>query len=344
MTSRDPHRSRRDVVVIGASAGGVEALRAMAASLPTDLPATVIVVLHVPSYGRSVLPQILERSGPLPARHVAEGAQIVPGEILVAPPDRHLVVLDSHVRATVGPRENGHRPAIDVLFRSAARALAHRVIGIQLSGVLDDGAAGMWSIRSRGGVVVVQDPGDCLYPEMPQSVMALMTPDHVVRASEIGRLLEGLCREEFEPVPLPPPSMLLTTETDLAQLEESAMDSMEPPGDAAGFSCPDCGGTLFEIEEGKVSRYRCRVGHAWTTKGLLGEQSLQLDGALWIALRTLEEKAALAAQLAARASERGSSLTADRFAEQASAAREAAGRVRELIESRPGLNVELVDE
>ncbi|MGW5241756.1 chemotaxis protein CheB [Monashia sp. NPDC004114] len=344
MTIQDPSRSRRDVVVVGASAGGVEALRALVASLPPDLPATVIVVLHVPSYGRSVLPRILERSGPLPARHVDDAAQLVEGEILVAPPDRHLVVLDSHVRATLGPRENGHRPAIDVLFRSAARALAHRVIGIELSGVLDDGAAGMWTIKNRGGIAIVQDPSDCLYPEMPQSVLSILEPDHVVRASEIGRLLNDLCREDFAAPLVAPPSALLRAETDMAQLEDAAMDSVDRPGTAAGFSCPDCGGTLFEIVEGGVTRYRCRVGHAWTTKGLLGEQSVQLDTALWIALRTLEEKAALAAQLAERATERGSALTARRFETQASDALDAAGKVRELIESRPDMTVELIDE
>ncbi|NUR07473.1 MAG: chemotaxis protein CheB [Nocardioidaceae bacterium] len=344
MTDSHPSRSRRDVVVVGASAGGVEALKALAASLPPDLPATVIVVLHVPSYGRSVLPAILGRAGPLPARHVTDSAELVAGEILVAPPDHHLVVLDSEVRATRGPRENGHRPAIDVLFRSAARALAHRVVGVELSGVLDDGAAGMWAIRNRGGLVVVQDPADCLYPEMPQNVMATVAPDHVVPASRVGALLDRLCREEF-PTPTPAPlSELIRTETDLALLEEGAMNTDERPGSPAGFSCPDCGGTLFEIDEGGVSRYRCRVGHAWTTKGLLGEQSVQLDTALWVALRTLEEKVALATQLSERAAMGGSPLTAARFRSQAADARQAADQVRGLIESRPSTEVELIDE
>ncbi|WP_343991476.1 chemotaxis protein CheB [Terrabacter terrae] len=343
MTVPDRSCSRRDVIVVGASAGGVEALRALVASLPPDLPATVIVVLHVPSYGRSVLPRILERAGHLPARHVLDSADLVEGEILVAPPDHHLVVLDSCVRATRGPRENGHRPAIDVLFRSAARALSHRVIGVELSGVLDDGAAGMWAIRSRGGLVVVQDPEDCLYPEMPQNVMATVEADHVVPASQIGDLLGRLCREEFDPPGAPAPSALIQAETEYALLEEGAMNSVDGAA-AAGFSCPDCGGTLFEIHEGGVPRYRCRVGHAWTTKALLGEQSVQLDTALWMALRSLEEKAALAAQLANRAAERGSALSQARFQDQAAEARKAANSVRRLLESRPMTNAELVDD
>jgi two-component system chemotaxis response regulator CheB len=344
MADRDSSRARRDVVVVGASAGGVEALRAMAASLPPDLPATVVVVLHVPAYGRSVLPDILSRSGPLPARHVMAPTRLAPGEILVAPPDRHLVISDGQVVPTSGPTENGHRPAIDVLFRSAARALSRRVVGVELSGVLDDGAAGMWAIRARGGMVVVQDPSDCLYPEMPRSVIEAVGAHHVVRASALGALLDGVTREEVSAESVPPPSHLMVVETDMAQMEEHVMDVADRPGEPAGFSCPDCGGTLFEVREGTMTRYRCRVGHAWTTKGLIGEQAVQVDNALWIALRALEEKAALADQLADRAVESGSVLTAGRFREQAEDSREAARQVRRLIEARPAPEMELVDE
>lgn len=344
MDERPSSHCRRDVVVVGASAGGVEALRAMVASLPPDLPATVLVVLHVPSYGRSVLPDILTRSGSLPARHVTQLLELTPGQILVAPPDLHLVVVDNHVVATPGPRENGHRPAVDVLFRSAARALSQRVVGIELSGALDDGAAGMWAIRSRGGLVVVQDPADCLYPEMPQSVLDTVRPDHVVRASEIGALLDSLCRQDVPVVSLPPPSPLMVAETDMAHMEETVMDAADRPGEPAGFSCPDCGGTLFYVREGTMSRYRCRVGHAWTTRGLIGEQSVQVDNALWVALRALEEKAALAEQLADRAAEQGSLLSSARFRGQAADSREAAGQVRQLIEARPAITADLADE
>ncbi len=344
MASRETSQTRRDVVVVGASAGGVEALRAMVASLPPDLSVTVVVVLHVPAYGRSALPDILSRSGPLPARHVTSTTALTPGEILVAPPDRHLLVTDGHVVPTSGPTENGHRPAIDVLFRSAALELSQRVVGVELSGVLDDGAAGMWAIRNRGGLVVVQDPADCLYPEMPRSVMDAVRPDHVVPASEIGSLLDVVSREEVSVVSLPPPSSLMVAETDMAQMEEHIMDVADRPGEPAGFSCPDCGGTLFELREGAMARYRCRVGHAWTTKGLIGEQSVQVDNALWVALRALEEKAALADQLADQALARDSVLTAGRFREQADDTREAARQVRQLIEARPALAMEFIDE
>lgn len=344
MDSGETSPDRRDVVVVGASAGGVEALRAMVAGLPADLPATIVVVLHVPSYGRSVLPDILRRSGPLPASHVTRRTEFEPGQILVAPPDRHVVIHDDHVIPTSGPRENGHRPAVDVLFRSAARALGPRVVAVELSGVLDDGAAGMWAVRSRGGLVVVQDPVDCLYGEMPQNVMATVEVDHVLPARDIGALLDRACREPLVGAPQLPPSDLLVAETDIAMMEEAVMDMAERPGEAAGFSCPDCGGTLFEVRDGGVARYRCRVGHAWTAQGLFGQQSDQVDDAIWIALRALEEKAALSEQLAERAGEQGSVLTAARFREHAAEIRQSAAQVRTLIESRPQMAAGAVNE
>jgi two-component system chemotaxis response regulator CheB len=179
---------------------------------------------------------------------------------------------------------------------------------------------------------------------MPRSVIEAVGAHHVVRASALGALLDGVTREEVSAESVPPPSHLMVVETDMAQMEEHVMDVADRPGEPAGFSCPDCGGTLFEVREGTMTRYRCRVGHAWTTKGLIGEQAVQVDNALWIALRALEEKAALADQLADRAVESGSVLTAGRFREQAEDSREAARQVRRLIEARPAPEMELVDE
>lgn len=323
---------RRDIVVIGASAGGVEALQALFATLPEDLPAAVLVVLHIPAYGGSVLPAILDRAGPLPARHAVQGESLKHGQVLVAPPDHHLVVEDGVVMLSRGPRENGHRPAIDVLFRTAARSQGARVIGVVLSGVLDDGTAGAVAIHGRGGAVLVQDPKDALYPAMPHNALEHDAPDHVVPAAQLGGVIDALCRTDIVGVESVA-SSLIEIEADLAKMDGDVMNDPNPPGVPSGFSCPDCAGTLFEIRDGALVRYRCRVGHAWSPESLLGEQALQLDGALWMALRSLEEKAALALQLKQRARERGNPLTAQRFEEQAVEASRAAELIRSMLQS-----------
>ncbi|MBE7187033.1 chemotaxis protein CheB [Jatrophihabitans endophyticus] len=326
---------RRNVVVIGASAGGVEALRTLVSALPVDLPANVLVVLHMPPYGGSVLPAILTRSGPLPAAHPDHRQPLTEGTIWVAPPDHHLAIDDEHVVLTRGPRENGLRPAVDVLFRSAARARGGRVIGVVLSGVLDDGTAGLMAVAARGGVTVVQDPDDALYPGMPTSAIEHVAVDHVVPIAEMAELLVRLCKEEVVDVE-PPVSPLLAIETDMALMDNDAMNESDRPGRPSGFSCPDCNGVLWEIHDEGLVRYRCRVGHAWSAESLLGEQSEQLDGALWMALRGLEEKAALARTLADRATERGSLLVAARFGEQAEDATRAASLIRSMLEAHLG--------
>jgi two-component system chemotaxis response regulator CheB len=323
---------RRNIVVIGASAGGVETLRTLVEGLPLDFPASVLIVLHVPSYGGSVLPAILSRSGPLPAKHPAHVEPLRAGEILVAPPDHHLVLDDGVARLTRGPRENGHRPAVDVLFRTAARAAGPRVVGVVLSGVLDDGTAGLNAIVARGGVAVVQDPADALYPGMPASAIDHVPVQHVAPADEIAKLLVRLCAEPIEDdgVPAPP---LMEIEADLAMMDDEAMNEPDRPGAPSGFSCPDCNGVLYEIRDGALVRYRCRVGHAWSAETLFGEQSQQLEGALWMALRGLEEKAALARTMRERAIERNNAITAQRFTEQAAEASRAATLIRSMLEA-----------
>jgi two-component system chemotaxis response regulator CheB len=325
----------RDIVVVGASAGGVEALVGLAASLPADLPAAVFVVLHLPATGASALPDILSRHGPLAATHVKDGEPIENGRIYVAPPDHHLLVRTGHVHLTRGPRENGHRPAVDTLFRSAAREYATRVIGVVLSGALDDGTAGLAAIKSRGGVAVVQEAKDALYPGMPGSALEHVQVDHVLAVASMGELLARLTAEPAGEHPGPVPTVM-KVEIEMAGFSLEAMEG-EHPGEPSGFSCPDCNGVLWEIQTEGLRRYRCRVGHAWSPESLLTQQSEALEAALWIALRTLEERAALARRLAEPARRRGHSITATRFEEQAAEAQQAARLVRNLLLDRGSL-------
>lgn len=323
----------RDVLLIGASAGGVEALRAVVAELPADLPAAVLVVLHVPSNGHSALPRILGRSGPLPCHHPTDGEPLRHGHIYVAPPDRHLIVEDDVVRLSRGPRENGYRPAVDVLFRGAARGLTTRVVATVLSGTLDDGSAGVTAVQARGGLVLVQDPEDALYPGMPRNALNVCQPDFVGPAEALGKELARLAGSEA-PDWGARPERDLRMETDMARLEQDALDDADRPGVPSGFSCPDCQGTLFELPDNHL-RYRCRVGHAWTSVSLLAQQDAGLEHALWMALRSLEEKAALSRRMANAARLRRSEQTAVHYDESAEAALSATGTLRELLLGQP---------
>jgi len=323
--------AKRDVVVVGASAGGVEALTRFVAGLPADLPAAVLVVLHLPARAPSALPAILGRSGPLPARTAGEDEPLVPGVILVAPPDHHLVARPSGITVVRGPRENGHRPSIDALFRTAAVHLGPRVVAVVMSGSDDDGTAGALAVRDRGGVVVVQDPVDAIYRTMPASV-ARRVPQ-VLRApsDRLGALVTDVVGEQVQDTAAAPDAVLQQEAAVDENLEDAVLG--ERAGHPSGYSCPDCNGVLFVQSEDPVLRFRCRIGHAWTADGLVAQQDLTVETALWSAVRTLQEKAELSERLAGRARDDGRPVSANHFHEAAHEARRSAGVLRSLLSS-----------
>ncbi|MGK3207126.1 chemotaxis protein CheB [Amycolatopsis sp. MEPSY49] len=320
---------RRDVVVAGASAGGVEALRALVRSLPADFPATLLVTMHLAPGSRSALPMILDRAGPVPAMAATHGAPLRPGRIYVAPPDHHLLVDGDSVILTKGPTESRHRPAINAMFRSAAVTAGPRVVGVVLSGALDDGALGLRSIVDRGGAAVVQDPADALYAGMPESALALVDAECVLPAGELGPALDKIVRVPVDGADVPPPSPALLIEDRIARdgvrLGSVAPDAALPP---SGFTCPDCQGALMEVDA--AGQYRCRIGHAWSAEALLGAHDTELQRALWMALRTLDEKAALAERLR-KDSERRHGMLADRYAGTAKECAAAAETLRRFL-------------
>jgi two-component system, chemotaxis family, protein-glutamate methylesterase/glutaminase len=320
----------RDIIVIGASAGGVEALQKLVKNIPADLPASIFIVLHVPAHSPSYLPEILTRAGNLKAVSPKDREPIKTSHIYIAPPDHHMLLERDFIRVIHGPKENRHRPAVDPLFRSAARVYNRRVIGVVLTGALDDGTAGLNSIKRLGGITVVQDPRDALYPSMPQSAIASVPVDHILPLADIPALLERLVHETVEEIQALEVSAFMERETSIVE-NGTALDGDRHPGTPSPYSCPECGGVLWEIKDGEISRFRCRVGHAFSIESMLAEQSDAIEAALWAALKTLEESAGLSERLALAAHGRDQQWLAERYEQKASDARENAIIIQNLL-------------
>jgi two-component system chemotaxis response regulator CheB len=294
----------KDIIVIGSSAGGVEALRRLCASLPADLPAAVLVVQHLSPSARSVLPQLLAKAGALPAATPSDGDTLQRGRIYVAGPDHHLLLRPGHMLVRRGPFENRTRPAVNALFRSAAIAYGARVIGVVLTGLLDDGTDGLIAIKAVGGMSVVQDPDDAEWPSMPRNALKRDHVDHAVKLDDMGALLSRLCREQAGPS-IPPPEDYMVEDRIAAQDFASIQEDLVTPGHASKISCPDCGGVLNQIDADKEIRFRCQVGHAFTPLGLAATQADELERALGVAVRTHRDRMRLFEQMKTSATDRG---------------------------------------
>jgi two-component system chemotaxis response regulator CheB len=321
----------RDIVTIGASAGGVEALCKLMGGLPADLPAAIFVVVHISPDAPSALPAILGRAGPLRAAHAVNGAYIERSHIYIAPPDHHLLLKDHGRMAVVrGPKENRFRPAIDSLFRTAARTYGPRVVGVILSGAGDDGVAGLAAIKTRGGTTVVQDPADALLAELPRSAIEMVNVDHCRSSAEVASLLTSLVQTPAPEMPRRA-SDELDKEAQLAEADLSTIEDEDKPGLPSTFSCPDCGGVLWELEGDDLLRFRCRVGHSYSALSLVDEQAASSEKGLWAAFRALEENSSFARRLAVRARRAGHLTAAERYLERAEEASQNACVIRGMI-------------
>ena len=337
--------AKRDIIVMGASAGGIEVLQEVIAGLPAELAATVLVVVHMPPSGGHALSRILGKATDLDVREARDGDPLAHGVIYTARGDHHLLVGSDHVHVRRGPRENGHRPAVDPLFRSAAAYHGARVIGVVLTGSLSDGTAGLHALRRRGGLAVVQDPASALYPGMPTSALDHVGADHVAEPAEIGALLGRLTADDPEPGPEgadgperagadPLPDPVTAREVRMMEVGDEAVEGRHP-GRPSPWPCPDCNGVLWEIEGHPVLRFRCRVGHAWSADALLHQQGVEVEQALWMALRSLEDRAALSRRLAERAEAGARPYSAGRYREDLGAVAHSIEVLRRLLASEP---------
>lgn len=326
--------AKRDIVVIGASAGGVTALKKLVAALPAELEAAVFVVQHLAPYALSYMPEILGRAGQLPVAHPRDGEPVRSGRVYIAPPDHHLLIEDHRIVVKKGPKENRFRPSIDALFRSAAYTYGPRVIAVVLTGLLDDGTSGMWSVKRLGGVGVIQAPEDAEYASMPTSVLEYVNVDHSVPLSAMGELLVRLTGETIpdeEPALSAEERKRMQTEVQIAAQTNAFDMGILDMGKLTPLTCPECNGALVGIREGKLLRYRCHTGHAFTADALLTELTKSVEETFWQVVRGLEETVILLEQTAETHEQNGNPADADRLRRKAGETRERSHVIRELV-------------
>jgi two-component system, chemotaxis family, protein-glutamate methylesterase/glutaminase len=322
----------RHLVVIGTSAGGIEALRGLVAGLPADFPAAIAIVLHTSPQAPDVLHHILSRSGPLSAVSPPSAARLQAGGIYVAPPDFHLLVEPGRVRVAKGPKENRFRPAIDPLFRSAAQVYGPNAIGVILTGNLDDGSAGLWTVKQLGGVAIVQDPDDAMFPSMPQSALDYVKADHVVPLREIAPLLVRLTAHPGQDAAFRVPDRV-EVEVKIANQEDPLRAGVKQLGEPSSFACPECHGVLLQLNEGNRIRFRCHTGHAYSAESLLAEIQEQVEVQLWNAIRAMQEGDLLMRAMAEHVDAEHSLADATTLRERADELHRQANTLRQMVTS-----------
>jgi two-component system chemotaxis response regulator CheB len=337
---------KRNIIVIGASAGGVKAIKSLVAGLPTDLDAAIFIVWHMAPELKGVLPMVINRIKTIQAANAVDGEPIVNNRIYVAPPDRHLILEKGLVRVTRGPKENRFRPAVDPLFRSAAYSYGSRVIGVVLSGALDDGTAGLWTIKSRGGISVVQDPADAQVPSMPENALAGVEADYCLPASEMGQLFTKLTAEEENP---PKPVDMEEDKKTRLEVRIAAQEHVPDKevlqlGKFTPYACPECHGVLSAIKDGHIIRYRCHTGHAYSADSLLMSITEKIEDTLWSAIRGMEESIILLNNLGDHFADKNQPKLAALYFKKATEAESRAGLVRQAVFNHEQLTKEGIYE
>ncbi|MEG4422301.1 chemotaxis protein CheB [Microcoleus sp. LAD1_D5] len=323
-----------DIIVIGTSAGGLKALGAIVGTLPTDIDAAIFIVQHLAADKPSILPKILADVGSLPASHPSDGEQIQKGRIYVAPPDYHLLVNQGSMRVVRGPQENRFRPAIDALFRSAARAYGTRVVGVVLTGYLDDGTVGLQAVKKQGGVAIVQDPKEAEYPSMAKSALRYVKVDHCLPLAEIPHLLVRLSNQPVAEEEAYPVSEEIEIESKIAEQQMNTQEflkNVEAIGTRTTYSCPECNGSIWQIGKSEPLRFRCHIGHSFTADIFLSEQTQYIENALWSAVRAMEEKVTFSHQMSERMKNYNLQSAAAKYEDQAKSLDGEVSLIREII-------------
>lgn len=337
----DQQKNQR-IIVMGASTGGFEAFQQIIKALPADFNAAILIVWHISPDTNGILPQVLNKLNVLYASNARDNEQIVPGHIYIAPPDHHMLVEEGKLRITRGPKENRFRPAIDPLFRSAAYAYGNRVIAVILSGNLDDGTAGLWTVKQYGGIAIVQDPFDAEVPSMPRNAMRAVNVDHIVPITELPKLLNRLITE-----PLMHNSNVMKNEQTKKEIEIAAEENALKKnildyGELSPFTCPECHGVLSRLQNDKVIRYRCHTGHAYSIDTLMAALTERIEDSLYNALRGIDESIMLLNNMGDYYAESNQPKLASLYFKKAKEAEERALYVRQAVLSHEQLSNDLL--